>query len=102
MVADLIDEARAAGVEMPRSVVGQFARQIKKLLDEGIAAERIRAGIEAMIARQRILPSLLPNFVTEASLPRQSARPNPNSLRYGRGVTAATVLAMSGRTSVLG
>lgn len=88
MVANLIDDARDAGVEMPRNVIGQFASQIKKLLDEGIAPEKIKCGIEAMIARRRIIPSSLPNFVMEASLP--AAKPKP--ARFGRGLSVAQIL----------
>lgn len=90
ILADLISAARAAGVEVPRSTIGQFASQIKRLLDEGIAPEKIKCGIEAMVARRRIIPSSLPNFVMEASLPVISGKQKP--ARFGRGLSVSQIL----------
>ncbi|MFJ3812235.1 hypothetical protein ACIPWE_38470 [Streptomyces sp. NPDC090073] len=49
----------------PQSVIGQTAKQIKKLVDEGIAADDIRAGL-ARWMRKGSAPSAIPSFVNEA------------------------------------
>lgn len=49
----------------PQNVIGQTAKQIKKLLDEGIEADDIRAGLSRWM-RKGSAPSSIPSFVNEA------------------------------------
>ena len=57
----------------PGNVIGQTAKQIKNLLDEGIAPDDIRAGL-AKWMRKGSAPSAIPSFVNEAmnAAPQQS------------------------------
>lgn len=49
----------------PKAVIGQVAQQIKKLLDEGIDPDDIRAGL-AIWMTKGYAPSAIPNFVNQA------------------------------------
>lgn len=102
ILAWLIDETRNADVFIGGRVRGQFAKNIKQLLDEGATPPQVVEGLRAMVYARKVIPSLLGNFVMEAALPAQAPKPKSGALRYGRGMTAAQVLALSGRTSVLG
>jgi hypothetical protein len=87
LVAEFVDDARSRRVEVPRRVVGQVAQSVKSLLDEGIDPVRVRAGLVQMLDRGKVIPSSLPNFVMEAGLPAA------NGKRYGRGNSAAQIIA---------
>ncbi|AWT42601.1 MULTISPECIES: hypothetical protein [Streptomyces] len=63
----------------PQSVIGQTAKQIKKLLDEGIAPDDIRGGL-ARWMRKGSAPSAIPSFVNEA----MNAAPS-NVVQLGSG-----------------
>ncbi|MFD7070633.1 hypothetical protein ACFV97_25755 [Streptomyces sp. NPDC059913] len=78
----LVGEYVAACAERPPSdVIGHLGRITKKLLDEGIALEHIRAGL-ALFAANPKHPSVLTSMVNEAmnartgSLARPGIRPN--------------------------
>lgn len=92
LVSEFVDLARERGSDPPRSVIGQFANAMKKLLDEGQPPERIRLGMARMLERGIVVPALLPNFVMEAELP----------LTTGRFVGAAEVLADARRLQAEG
>ncbi|MDT0608796.1 hypothetical protein [Streptomyces lancefieldiae] len=64
----------------PSNVIGQTSKQIKKLLDEGIAADDIRAGL-ARWMRKGSAPSSIPSFVNEA----MNADPLPQRLAAAAG-----------------
>lgn len=49
----------------PNAVVGQVAKQIKKLIDEGIAPDDIRGGL-AIWMTKGYAPSAIPSFVNQA------------------------------------
>lgn len=49
----------------PNTVIGQASKQIKNLLDEGIDADDIRAGLARWMAKGSA-PSAIPSFVNEA------------------------------------
>jgi hypothetical protein len=49
----------------PKNVVGQMAKHIKSMLEEGISPEDIRAGIDNWMGRD-VHPSTLPSFVDRA------------------------------------
>ncbi|MFE2047931.1 hypothetical protein ACFXAS_05450 [Streptomyces sp. NPDC059459] len=49
----------------PSNVIGQTSKQIKKLLDEGIDADDIRAGLSLWL-RKGSAPSAIPSFVNQA------------------------------------
>lgn len=83
LVAEIVDEARALDIPLPRRVTGQLAKYVKDLSDEGYSFDVIRAGVARMMERRVVQPALLANFVTEAAL---AARPATNGRRYGRGV----------------
>jgi hypothetical protein len=72
----------------PNSVIGQTAKQIKKLLDEGIAADDIRAGL-ARWMRKGSAPSAIPSFVNEAmnAVPPQHFGGNVLQLPSGQALT---------------
>jgi hypothetical protein len=67
----------------PQSVIGQTAKQIKKLLDEGIDPDDVRAGL-ARWMRKGSAPSAIPSFVNEAmnAAPQQ---PGSNVLHLPTG-----------------
>ncbi|QIJ61449.1 hypothetical protein [Streptomyces sp. JB150] len=56
----------------PQNVIGQTSKQIKKLLDEGIDPDDVRAGL-ARWMRKGSAPSSIPSFVNEAmnAVPQQ-------------------------------
>jgi hypothetical protein len=56
----------------PKAVIGQASSQIKKLLEEGIAADDIRAGLARWMTKG-YAPSAIPSFVNEA----MNSRPVP-------------------------
>jgi hypothetical protein len=60
----LIDSCRAADIDLPKRLIGQYSKEIKNLLDEGQPPQRITAALRLM-AEDNILnrPSLLPNKV---------------------------------------
>lgn len=87
LVAAFVDESRRRGSDPPAQVRGHLARQIGKLLAEGIAPERIAAGLGRMLDRRIVQPALLPNFVAEAELPAAGS-----SRR--RGLTAGEIMAL--------
>lgn len=85
VVAEFIDAWRdLARVDLPRRVVGQLAREVSGLIDEGQSVESIRAGMERMVERRVMQPSLLANFVAEAALAGRGP-----SRRYGRRAVSA-------------
>lgn len=67
----------------PNNVVGQASKQIKALLDEGIAPDDIRAGL-ARWMRKGSAPSAIPSFVNEAmnAIPQQ---PGGNVFQFASG-----------------
>jgi hypothetical protein len=67
IVAHYIDDARDLGYEPPRRVVGQIARQVGELLDEGQPPDLITAALVLMTER-RLHPSTLPTLIGEAAL----------------------------------
>ena len=68
----LIAEYEAACAHRPpKDVLGQLGREVKKLLDEGIAPDHIRAGLERHRTKG-LSPRLLPSLVHEA----MNATPN--------------------------
>lgn len=89
LVKEFVDEAKDHDVPLPRPVIGHLANETKKLLDEGFSAEQIRSAYGRMAQRNMIQPSLLPNFMTEAALPRREP------MRYGRGMTTEQILNMA-------
>ncbi|QLJ01487.1 hypothetical protein HZZ00_10945 [Streptomyces sp. NEAU-sy36] len=66
----------------PQSVIGQTAKQIKKLIDEGIAPDDIRAGL-ARWMRKGSAPSAIPSFVNEAM--NATAQPGGNVVALNPG-----------------
>ncbi|MFF4090356.1 hypothetical protein ACFYY9_26270 [Streptomyces nigra] len=67
----------------PQNVIGQTAKQIKKLLDEGIDPNDIRAGL-ARWMRKGAAPSSIPSFVNEA-MNATSQQPGGNVLHLPSG-----------------
>jgi hypothetical protein len=86
LVAEFVDACRDTGIEAPRRVIGQIAQATHKLLNEGTTPDAIRAGYRRMIQRGLVQPTLLPNFVAEASIPN-GLRPAANG-----GMTPAQIL----------
>lgn len=77
-VAYYVDSVAAAtGKPPPKRTVGAMAQQAAQLLREGYTADDIRAATTAMLARGKVLPSLLPQFLVEAKLQPQR---NPDDL----------------------
>lgn len=58
----------------PSALLGQLGRSVAKLLDEGIAAAHIRAGL-ARLREKALHPSVLPSLVNEAMNPPQTQAP---------------------------
>lgn len=79
-----IDQSRLLGADPPSRLVGQIAKQCRELLDEGITAGNVQAGLSLMLEK-RLGPALLPSLVHEAALPpRRQSRPGlitPSELR---------------------
>ncbi|WP_189802533.1 hypothetical protein [Streptomyces tanashiensis] len=77
---DLIGEYAAACVHRPpRDVLGQLGAQVRRLLDEGIDASHVRAGLARHRAKG-LHPSTLPSLVHEAmnaSTPAPAAAHRP-------------------------
>lgn len=86
LLGEFIDDMRLRGVDLPNRVKGQTAQAVKALLDEGQTPDAVRAGLSRMAERRIVQPSLLPNFVAEAGLPR------PEVGRYGRGMTTQQII----------
>ncbi|HET7388167.1 MAG TPA: hypothetical protein VFJ19_16050 [Nocardioidaceae bacterium] len=63
LVAEWIDHCAA---KPPRNVVGQVAKHLKAMLDEGIDPDRLRAGL-AEWNRKGVHPSVLPSVVHEVA-----------------------------------
>jgi hypothetical protein len=83
----------------PNDVIGHLGRKINQLLDEGIAPEHIRAGLERFRAKP-MHPSVLPSLVNEAMnagpgrLVRPEIRPNvPGHTAWTNPVDAAAAYA---------
>ncbi len=74
LVATYIDEAREAGYDPPRRMVGHTARMVGELLAEGQDADTVMAALRLMTER-RLHPSTLPSLIAEAALgpPRRRA-----------------------------
>jgi hypothetical protein len=90
LVGEFVDACRETGIEAPRRTIGQVAQETGKLVDEGIEPDAIRAGYRRMVQRGLVQPSLLANFVAEASI--------PNGVRArasGQGLTPAQILEMT-------
>lgn len=87
LVAGYVDEVRALGSPAPSRVIGQVARGVKELLDEGIDPEVVGRALTLMTER-RLHPATLASLVLEAAAgPRQT-----QALRYGRGMTTKQML----------
>jgi hypothetical protein len=75
----------------PSNVIGQTSKQIKKLLDEGIDADDIRAGL-ALWMRKGSAPSAIPSFVNQAMNAQAQSLPvaagAENVLDFARPSTA--------------
>ncbi len=71
------DYAVACAHRPPQDVLGHLGREVRKLLDEGIAAAHIRAGLERHRAKG-LHPSTLPSLVHEAmnAAPQAAAGPH--------------------------
>ena len=79
LVGEWIDHCAA---RPPGSVIGQVAKHIKTMLDEGIEVERVRAGL-AEWNRKGVHPSVLPSVVHEVSNKRPSAgRPTSRNSEF--------------------
>ncbi len=89
IVSDFVDSAKKENIPLPRSVVGQMAGAVGRLVKEGHTEADIRLGIQRMLQRGLMQPSLLPSFVTEAALPTREP------MRYGRGMTTEQILNMA-------
>jgi hypothetical protein len=61
----------------PGSVIGRVGKQIKKLLDDGIAADDIRRGLALWMAKGAD-PSTIPSFVNQAMNAAPTSRPASN------------------------
>lgn len=76
---DLIGEFVAAcGERPPGDVIGHLGRLTKKLLDEGVAPEHVRAGLRRFAADPGH-PSRLPSLVNEVMNPRSAGLVRPVS-----------------------
>lgn len=73
LVGEFVDEARRRGVDPPKMVNATMGRAVKALLAEGRTADEIRAGMNRMLDRAVVQPTMLPQFVVEAALPRRRA-----------------------------
>lgn len=64
IVKALIDACRSRGIELPKRLIGQYAKTIKGLLDEGYTPQQIWAALSLM-AEDSVLnrPSLLTNKI---------------------------------------
>ncbi len=67
LIATYVDEAREAGYEPPKRVVGHTARMVGELLAEGQDADTVMAALRLMTER-RLHPSTLPSLIAEAAL----------------------------------
>lgn len=92
LLGRFIDQARSAGIEPPDRLKGQLASAIKSLLDEGQSTQAVWAGLGRMIERRIVQPSLLPNFVFEAAIPRDVGQ----QTRFGRGMTTEQIRRKAG------
>jgi hypothetical protein len=81
----LLDEhVKACPIKPPRDVQRRAGEAIDRLLDEGLEAERIRAGLALMRARPRTGPGLLADLVHEAATVTQLPATGTDG-RYARG-----------------
>lgn len=76
LVAEWIDHCQE---QPPRSVIGQVAKQIKSLLDEGIEPDRLREAL-AEWNRKGLHPSTLPSVVHEIAN-RSADRGKPSNVQ---------------------
>lgn len=88
LIAHYVDRSSDLGMAPPSRVKGQVAKLVDELLREGIAPERVEAGLDLLLEK-RTHPATLPSLVHEASLPRREAR-------NGR-VTPTEILAEANR-----
>lgn len=65
LVGEYVDAVRAIGAIPPRQVIGQVARGVKALIDDGFDAEAIRRAL-ALLVERRLHPSTLPSLMIEA------------------------------------
>lgn len=65
----------------PSAVIGQASKQIKKLLDEGISADDIRAGLARWMSKG-YAPSAIPSFVNEAMNASPAGASAPTAPRH--------------------
>jgi hypothetical protein len=73
LVAGYVARLAELGTTAPKRLVGQVARQVGELVDDGVPASTIAAALELMVER-RLNPTALASLVTEAELgPRRSA-----------------------------
>ncbi|MFI1577632.1 hypothetical protein [Embleya sp. NPDC020630] len=75
----IAEHVSACRTRPPKDVVGQTAKLVARLLDEGIAPEAVRAGLERLRAKA-LHPSVLPSLVNEALNP-----PTPGAGTGGTG-----------------
>lgn len=57
---------RALGVEPPRDLIGQVARQVGRLVREGQPPEVIERALELFSEKRHLGPSALPSLIPEA------------------------------------
>lgn len=72
----------------PANVIGQVAKQVRGLLEEGIGAEQVRKGFALWHSRS-LHPSTLPSVINEILNPRtaaQQAKPSTTDQRVGAGL----------------
>ena len=92
IVAGYVDAVKALGAPAPSRIVGQVARSVKELLDEGVDPSVVERAV-ALMTERRLHPSTLASLVLEAAAgPRQPAAP---PMRYGRGLTTRQILDMT-------
>lgn len=81
----LLDEhVKACSIKPPRDVQRRTGEAIDRLLDEGLEADRIRAGLALMRARPRTGPGLLADLVHEAATVTRLPATGTDG-RYARG-----------------
>jgi hypothetical protein len=65
LVAYYVDLQRELGVDPPKRLIGQTARQVGELLREGQPAQVVARALELLVER-RLHPSTLPSLIPEA------------------------------------
>ena len=97
IIAAWIDSCRE---RPPKSVIGQTSKQIKNLLDEGVAVGAIRAGVELWAAKG-LHPAALPAVVNEVMNARPTAVPMRNHRPTADDKIAALQALKTGGSNVL-